>query len=205
LREIRYLKVHPSVSGIVRGIIVTVVIISAIVLALILVSAPGAGLTVKIVPHIYSPTDNIAVLNEVGRFDFLVNNETNSSQIVSFAILAGGNLVGNQTSVIDVPPGATRNVSVSQEFGTLGQWSTKAILAGTVISSYSFEVVLNRDVAQIQLNQAKEIEQSDLRSWLSLVIAIIALVASLYFNFQRRRSSKLKESESTGPGKESES
>lgn len=132
---------------------------------------------VNISPTIYSPQNNLAILNEFSSFNFTAYNYSNETWNVIISVIANNDeLFSDQFSV---PNQSIISKVVHQELCYVGPWLIKAISNETRAStSYAFVTVANIQEADTQIKATENVQNQQNSANLANTISIIALIVS---------------------------
>lgn len=164
---------------------------------------PAAQISVNITPKIYSPENNIGVLNEQASFELYLYNTGRQPITVLAEIEAEGTSVYSEN--ISISSYASRNTTINQSLTQTGDWLVRLIIyppstqtSDHVIiignSSYAFVTVTNSIDAKLQINALNEIQeskdsadqshtlasQSNIISASSLIVSVVAMIVSIF-------------------------
>lgn len=168
-------------------VLATIILISITLIAAIGVAGFVFGLfgsfaitvnpSAQVTPHLYASASNVGIVNEIANFTVSVNNPYTASQNAFVVISSGGHVYQNLT--YEIGPKTTGPISFSQELRQPGIWEVDAYMNKAIIGSYTFDVELNTDQAQLKIDQFGLNQQSLLISEATLGVAIASAVIAL--------------------------
>jgi hypothetical protein len=135
----------------------------------------GPPLSVTIEPRIYDPNANIGILNEQAAFIIHVSNNRPSLVNLTVNVSAGNSIVQSQKMIVQ--PSEKRDLKISQQLTITGIWIVAATTneTGQSLSSYSFEVEVNKAEADVAIDQWNNVQ----RNWLVAVAGVFIALASV--------------------------
>ena len=106
---------------------------------------------INISPTIYSPQNNIAILNELAIFNVTIYNYADDTLVVKLSVIGDDNLVYNES--FNISNQSVRTMIVSEKISYSGLWLVTAASNDTRMgSTYSFQAVTNAEEANGQIN-----------------------------------------------------
>jgi len=170
----------------------SIVALTIIVVILAIFVILSAGLltfkTSVIKAKIYSPDNNIGVLNEEGVFDITIENHVNTTRTFAVIIDADGHVLFNETVAIGAV--SSRNLTITQKLIFTGLWAIELQENGRIIDSYSFTTLTNKAEADMQINQLNNVRFNNNLSLAATIISSLSLGVSIYVVLKQRRTSK---------------
>ncbi|MCW4001498.1 MAG: hypothetical protein NWE93_14805 [Candidatus Bathyarchaeota archaeon] len=140
---------------------------------------------INISPSIYSPQNNLAILNEEASFDITTYNYTNDTLEVKLSIIGNDNIV--YTENINISAKSEYNRYLRQTISYTGLWLVTASSNNTrMFATYSFQTVTNAQEANMQINsEMMYLNQQNSSDWSNTLasIAILVSVVSVAINF----------------------
>ncbi|HEV2138109.1 MAG TPA: hypothetical protein VGR53_04655 [Nitrososphaerales archaeon] len=158
-----------------------------------LYSAP-ATLVASIIPEVYAPSPyNYGYLNELANFTTRVMNSSPSNKTISMTLANGGSAIVSKNESVGA---GTTNITLSYRLSNTGIWTFRVTSGGSELNSYSFEVVTNRDQAQLAVNQLANQQRQDLYNLIGAVASVIGIASAGFgvYRFLKKRKSKRKPS-----------
>jgi hypothetical protein len=146
------------------------------------------ALTASIKARIYSPDNNIGVLNEEGIFNITIQNHVNIPRTFTVIIDADGHMLLNETITTEAM--ASRNLTITQKLIFTGLWTIKLQENGRIIDSYSFITLTNKVEADMQINQLNNMKFNNTLSLVATIVSLLSLGVSIYTTVKQRRTSK---------------
>jgi hypothetical protein len=133
---------------------------------------------INISPTIYSPQNNIAILNEAASFNVTVFNYTNDSLVVKLSVIGDDNLLHNES--LNVSNQSIINMILREKISYSGLWLVTASSNNTRIgSTYSFQTVTNAEEANTQINSLSNLtNQQNSTDW-SNTLALLAIISNM--------------------------
>jgi hypothetical protein len=164
---------------------VVVLVVVGAFLVFFLVVSPAVSATIT--PQIYSVPSNYGYLNEEANFSFQISNLENNQQQAQIVVLSESSVVTNQS--VSVSPGSTTTRLISVRLDSLALWKAEATINGTVLDSYSFQVLTNRAEADIAINQWNDLQFHNNLDTATIVVAVVALLVSIIAYLKPRSKS----------------
>jgi uncharacterized membrane protein len=169
------------------ALLLVVVIVFAILVALF-AGLIGPAFTTSIKTQIYSPDNNIGVLNEEGVFNITIQNHVNTSRTFAVIIDADGHVLLNETITTEAM--ASRNLIITQKLIFTGLWAIELQENGIIIDGYSFTTLTSKVEADMQINQLNNVKFNNTLSLAATIISMLSLGLSIYVAVKQRRTSK---------------
>jgi hypothetical protein len=127
---------------------------------------------INISPTIFSPQNNLAILNEAASFNFTVWNFYNDSLDVKLSVIGDDNLLYNES--FNVPSQSMSSMIVRKTLCYSGLWLVTASTNDTTIgATYSFQTLTNAQEAYEKINYLANVANQQNSSNLSNTLALI--------------------------------
>lgn len=132
---------------------------------------------INISPSIYSPQNNIAVLNELASFNVTVFNYTNETLDVKVSVIGDDNLLYNES--FNVSHQSVNTKIVYEKLSYTGLWLVTASSNNTRMgSTYSFQTLTNAEEANAQISALSNVtNQQNSTNW-SNTLTLLAIVSN---------------------------
>ena len=163
---------HRGISPVVTTVLlIAATLISALAVAGFVFGLFGSfgGLSAKITPDIYAPSQNVGVLNSVANFSVSISNKTPNDVSGAVNLTAGAVLVTSQPFVIH--GGKTILLTLSHELTTTGLWTVAVSSQSSVVVSYTFQVELDANQANLVIDQANLAQASVTQGYWNLALS----------------------------------
>jgi hypothetical protein len=164
------------------------------------VPTAAPSLSAIITPEIFSPQNNIGLLNSQAYFIIDINNELHNSQPINVTVFGP---IGPQGPIVNITTFnvnaySAENVTVNQQLTYPGTWQVEVKSGAQFLQSYTFTTADNKGDADYQINQFQNMKdtenlaaQANLTAILSIIIGTSVSVISLVVSI---RSSRKKQS-----------
>jgi hypothetical protein len=171
---------------------VTVVIIFAVAFLLLSwVTFMGiVASRVKVYAKIYSPSDNVGVLNEPATFNVTIQNPADSSDSVNLVVNVENHTLLNETVVLS--PHSTKNSTINEQLLFLGEWKIQCFEQKNLIGGYSFVTVMNKGEADMDINQFANMRLTTYISIGAFGVSIFGLIVSIIALRKKKSENGLK-------------
>ncbi len=173
------------------GLVIIVLVIVVASYDTLSYSAPKT-LVASITPEVYAPSPyNYGYLNELANFTTFVVNPSPSNKTISMTLANGGSTVVSKNESVGA---GTTNITLSYRLSNTGIWTFRVTSGGSELNSYSFEVVTNKDQAQLAVNQLANQQRQDLYNLIGAVASVIVIAGAGFgvYRYLKKRKSKRK-------------
>jgi hypothetical protein len=176
--------------------ITAIMIVIALVLSIFAFGLMGITTSNPVIinPTIYSPNDNIGILNEQATFNITIHNSHKENLEVKIQISGDGNVIVNDTHII--PPESTDNEVIVQKLSYTGLWVVRVLSQDPKIGeTYSFTTLTNNVEADGQIYALKNTQNQQDLSTYAIIISVAGLISSVaisclsYFKPRKRLES----------------
>lgn len=171
-----------------KVIFAIVVVIVLAILTCLFTGWIGPAFTTSIKAQIYSPDNNIGVLNEEGVLNITIQNHSNMPRTFTIIMNANGHILLNETITIEAM--GSRSLTITQKLLFTGLWMIELKENERIIDSYSFITLTNKVEADMQINQLNNMKFNNALSLVATIISLISLGVSIYTTVEQRRTLK---------------